>query len=98
MKMVSFSVNKSDFKTINAIADRASAMALQHGKEYERTEAAMDLTATHANGCPLKLEALLAAEPFDFAHDVFGIRRHLNRATGQLENFFVPRYAAKSSQ
>jgi hypothetical protein len=27
------------------------------------------------------------------AHDVFGIRQNLNRKTGQLENFFVPRYA-----
>jgi hypothetical protein len=90
--MVSFNVTKTETRTIQAIADRASAMAQSENKSYPRVEAAMDLTATHANGCKLRLEELLAAEPFDFAHDVFGIRRHLNRATGQLEDHFSPRY------
>jgi hypothetical protein len=93
--MITFTTNKNEHKTIQAIADRASVMALQIGKcEYERVTAAMDITAVHANGCPLRLGELLAAEPFDFAHDVFGIRRHLNRKTGQLEDHFMPRYSA----
>ena len=43
--------------------------------------------------CPLDLSALLEAPDSDFAHDVFGIRRHLNRQTKKLEGHFLPRYA-----
>lgn len=53
----------------------------------------MDLTACHLNGCPLDLDGLIKADDFDFFHDVYGVRRHLNRTTGRLENFFCPRYA-----
>lgn len=52
----------------------------------------MDLSAVHMT-CPLKLNLLRRADEFNFIHDVCGIQRHLNRATGQLEDFFVPRYA-----
>lgn len=57
----------------------------------------MDITACHANGCPLKLRELLAAEDFNFAHDVFGIRRHLNRETAQLGDYFMLRFARGNS-
>jgi hypothetical protein len=60
-----------------------------------RLELAMDLTACHANGCPLDLGALLQAPDADFAHDVWGIRRHLDRDTGQLGDGFYPRYARR---
>lgn len=53
----------------------------------------MDLTATHCNGCPLRLADLLEAPPFDFAHDIFGIRKDLDRTTGKLKNCFLPRYS-----
>lgn len=95
VKQVSFDVSKDEHSIIAGIADRASAMALQNKVEYSAVDAEMDVTATHANGCPLRLRELASAEPFDFAHDVFGIRRHLNRSTGALEDFFVPRYAAR---
>ena len=29
----------------------------------------------------------------DFSHDITGIRGHINRDTGKLEDFFIPRYA-----
>lgn len=52
----------------------------------------MDITAAH-KVCPLKLEQLLAADDANFSHDVFGIRRHLNRETLQIEDYFLPRFA-----
>jgi len=91
--MINFSVSKDEHVTIVEIADRAASMAKARNFDYPRVEAMMDVTAAHANGCPLKLNDLLAAEPFDFAHDVFGIRRHINRKTGQIEDCFVPRFA-----
>ena len=42
-----------------------------------------------------ELEELLHADGFDFTHDVWGIRRHINRKTGQLEDCFTPRYAKR---
>lgn len=53
----------------------------------------MDLATAH-HTCPLMLKELAEAEDQDFAHDIAGIHRHLNRQTGQLEDCFVPRYAA----
>ena len=96
--MVSFRVRKHEQRIIAEIADRATAIAGRLGVEYPTTEAMMDITATHANGCPLKLEDLLQAEQFHFVHDVFGIRRHLNRETGHLEHCFVPRFAVQVNQ
>lgn len=94
MKHASFKVNHSDAITIAAITTRAIRMARDAGWKYDRLEADMDITACHANGTPLKLEALLNANDFDFAHDVFGIHRHINRETGELQDCFLPRYAA----
>ena len=33
-----------------------------------------------------------AYDDHNFAHDVFGIRRHMNRKTAKLEDHFVPRF------
>lgn len=54
---------------------------------------AMDITAAHLNGCPLDLERLLKADAIDFAHDVFGIGKNLDRSTGKLVGGFLPRFA-----
>lgn len=58
----------------------------------------MDLVATHANGCPLDFQRLEAADDFNLLHDVLGIERHLNRDTGQLQDFFLPRFALKCQE
>ena len=92
---ISFAIGtKEEARTIAAIARRAVQVAAENGWQYPFMDADMDLTACHSNGCPLKLSELLAADSFNFAHDVFGIRRHINRETGRLENCFSPRFAA----
>lgn len=90
---VSFTVSKREREAIVEIARRAKSIALKHGGDYSMMDAEMDVTATHSNGNPLRLFDLMAADDFNFTHDVFGIRRHLNRETGQLEDFFRPRYS-----
>lgn len=62
----------------------------------DRMSMMMDLSACHANAYPLRLEALLAADPLNFTHDVCGIGAHMNRETGKLENHFVPRFAERA--
>ena len=84
----SFKVTKSEMDTIWQIVDRASRLVT-----VDRMSLSMDLTAVHANGCPLRLADLLAADDANFLHDVLGIRAHINRKTGKLENCFVPRYS-----
>ena len=93
--MISFKLSsKEQARTIHKIAVRAVAIARSAGFEYPLRDADMDISACHLNDCPLKLDELLSADEFEFTHDVFGIRRHLNRETGKLEDFFFPRYAA----
>jgi len=58
----------------------------------------MDITACHANGCPLDLKKLRAAPDFDFVHDVVGIMHHIDRRDGKLVNFFLPRCSKPESE
>lgn len=93
---VSFRANALERIVIRKIAKRAIA-ELQALSVAGCTELdiQMDVTACHANGCPLRLDELLAANPFDFAHDIFGIRRFLDRTTGKIDAArFDPRFSA----
>lgn len=93
-KTVSFDISPKDAATINKIVVRASSLL----GGFERIELAMDLTAVHVNGCPLNLKELLEATEFDLCHDILGMRRHLNRDTGKLEGFFVPRFSDRGTK
>jgi hypothetical protein len=93
--MLSFAISKSDSEKLIKIVDRAKAKL--GSIQYSYREMMMDLTACHANGCRLDLDAMLAASEFDLMHDVLGIRNHLDRKTGRLMNFFEPRLAVKVS-
>jgi hypothetical protein len=54
----------------------------------------MDLNACHSNGCPLDFAGLLKATLYEFGHDIYGIRKAIDRRTGKLtEDVFMPRYA-----
>lgn len=88
----SFAVSHSDHGLIRQIAERATRM---WGGRANHIEVAMDITATHANGCPLDLKRLLEAKDFDFAHDIVGIGAHLDRETGKISDHFWPRHAAR---
>ena len=89
--MVSFKVTTRESNIIHKIALRAGRLEKKGSRD--QTCVAMDVTAVHANGCYLKLEELLNANDFNFLHDVLGIRDHLNRETGKLEDHFLPRFA-----
>ena len=89
-----FTARKEDIRTIHGIAKRAVELAYTYGKEIDLLTMHMDIDACHSNGNPLRLGDLLAADDGNFGHDVFGIRGHMNRDTGQLESCFSPRYSA----
>ena len=98
--MINWNVTKEENDVIHKIAGRAKVMIMENDSELsgrrrrDRRKIEMDITATHLNGCPLKLDDLLAADASDFCHDVFGIARFLDRETGKLGSYFVPRFAA----
>jgi hypothetical protein len=93
--MITFDVSKGDVMLIAQITRRAVTIAQGYGVELDFLSLEMDITACHANGCPLDLGALLASSELDFQHDVLGIRRHIDRETGQLTDCFVPRCAKR---
>lgn len=95
---VSFDVGPREAWLIRSIAERAVALAELIVCELDVVDVEMDLTACHANGCPLDLGRLLAAGENDLMHDVLGVRRHLDRSTGQLRDHFVPRFARQMKE
>ena len=93
---VSFDVaTHGERELIEKIADRAWRIDRTYNGRDARTKQhhRMNVTACHVNGNPLRLEDLLAADDFNFAHDVFGIDRHICRDTGKRTNCFRPRFS-----
>ena len=89
--MINWNCTAEEFALIVNIAKRVES-ELKNYPDDRRT-IIMDLTACHANGCPLQLDELLKADKFEFSHDIYGIRKAIDRTTGKLtEDCFTPRY------
>jgi hypothetical protein len=88
--MVNFDSTAEDAELIDKIVERA----LTRFPELDFLTLNMDITATHLNGCELKLEEFLETnDDTSFCHDIYGITRHINRNTGVLGGFFRPRFS-----
>ena len=74
-------------KNIIKIADRAFELFGGDKLTYM-----IDIIYCIDGGCNLDLDALYDANDGDFAHDIMGIHKNLNKTTKQLMNFFVPRF------
>jgi hypothetical protein len=92
---LNFHLTQDDMPLVLAIARSASNLARSAGQEIPPMEFLMDLATTHNHACPLDFAAMAKGNPADVAHDVFGIRRHLDRETGLLTDCFLPRFAAR---
>jgi hypothetical protein len=89
---INWAVSPEDAELIKQIADRGVIMAKGADIDYDFQTIEMDLTAAHANGCPLDLDRFLNADDANFGHDLFGIRRYIDRNTGIIPgNKFWPR-------
>ncbi|MCC2110380.1 MAG: hypothetical protein KDJ40_23540 [Hyphomicrobiales bacterium] len=95
---VSFEISDADRALMRDCADRAETLGVIGTDIDARISFEMDMTATHANGCPMDFARLLAADDFNFLHDVYGIARHLKRETGELLDMFRPRFAVKNGR
>jgi len=100
-RLPSFDRTDAEDATMMKIVERAAKLTLDlHGicmPASDRVSLHMDIAACHANGNPLRLDDLLAADDFNFLHDVFGIRRALDRTTGELTDFFSPRFSRREA-
>lgn len=61
--------------------------------DADKMSTMMDVQASHALN-PLRLNDLLGADDFNFAHDIYGIANHIDRDTGELTDCFLPRFTA----
>lgn len=86
---ISYEISKADAKRVRGIAERAKLVAMN----LDEASTILDLAMCNANGTPLDFAKLAAFDDYNFAHDVFGISNHLDRATGQLRPEFLPRCA-----
>ena len=93
MQKASFKVSRYEHTLIRDVVDRAVKLSIDMEIKASKFDIAMDVTAAHVNACKPDLERLIAADDFNFAHDVFGIMRHIDRDTGNLRDCFRPRCA-----
>lgn len=93
MKQEYKTIDFDQIRTIHLIAKRACELAKESDVKIDLITMAMDISGCHETN-PLKLDELLKADNGNFGHDVFGIRRHLNRQTGELKDGFSPRYSS----
>lgn len=92
--MVEFSRN---IQQIGAACDRYEAM-WGNKRGYQRMNLVMDLSAADGvNGNdPIDWDRLLSADDFNFMHDIVGISRHMDHETGQIGDFFRPRFTKRA--
>jgi hypothetical protein len=83
---------RAETDLIKRIVDRAEQLARRFKQQTPRAAIVLDLVMAHRMQ-PLDLKMLLAADDGNFAHDVFGIMRHIDRNSGVMRDCFVPRFA-----
>ena len=81
-----------DLNQVRRIAERATTLWADAGEPREQRYFVMDITLCTTR---LDLDRLEAFPDSDFAHDIGGIARHIDHATGVLGDCFTPRCAAR---
>lgn len=86
-------LDKEKVELTMKIVNRAETLGLM---QTDRITALLDLekATEHFN---LRLEDMLNADNFNFAHDFVQIQSDIDRATGKFSNRFVPRFAGRKS-
>jgi hypothetical protein len=88
---LNFGVTGDELLLIDKIVHRFAGICKEHGKQLAIVETMMDITLSHTQNNKLNLFALLLTNDNDFAADVIGIIKNMDRSTGKLTNGFVPR-------
>lgn len=88
---MNYAISILDLKKITDIGRRAKREFGWTAAQKEEME--QDLALAHINGCKLDFEALLTCDITALAHDLVGIKHHLDPETGQLRDHFRPKCA-----
>lgn len=84
--------SKADRVKVRAVIDRLIPLLKEDGRPLgDRLDWEMDLVAVHCNGIPLDLDRMLKADERTLRHDLYGIRRFIDRETGKLREQFLPK-------
>ena len=94
---INWNITKNDAEAIARIVARSVELCHSFDVIVNAMDLSMDITAVHANGCPLDLARFADASVADFTHDVGGIVRFVDRTTGQLNGGFLPRFAQRKA-
>jgi hypothetical protein len=94
IKVINWGAAPEEADLIHKIAERAVSDSVA-GRGLNLLDVEMDITACHLNGNPIRLNDLLHANNFNFWHDINGIRHTLDRETGQLQDYFSPRFSKR---
>ena len=93
--MIKFKTTKREEETVQLILNRTKLLK-KHS--HIRLNLHMDLVAVHSNGNPLDFLKLLSFDDFNFMHDIFGISRFIDRNTGKLLHYFIPRCSKRTKK
>ena len=88
--LLNWDITPDDMRLIQAIVERGIAMWKAQGIQLDPLRAAMDISACHANGCPLELMRFLMSDSTDFVSDFSGIGMHIDNRSGKLVNDYKP--------
>lgn len=83
--------DKAYYDLLHKIAKRAQTMGIARGDNITQM---MDIDHA-ADQFYMRLQEMAEADDFNFAHDFIGIQNTMNRETGKIEGFFIPRYAGR---
>lgn len=76
---------------MEGVVQRAVFHYSEFGVVLDPLRLMLDLSAAKSSIPTINFEALLESEDDDFAHDISGVIKNLNRETGHLENNFLLR-------
>lgn len=82
-------MTKEERLKISDIAKRAEKKGLLL---FDRLSLIMDIQVAHEQ-FELRLDDLLKADDLNFAHDIIGIQKFIDRQTKKIGEHFLPRYA-----
>jgi hypothetical protein len=77
------------------IGQRAALIANRSRVEFDPVVCAIVVMSV-AEKFQLRLDELLEADEGNFAHDVFGMMRHYDIATGTMRDCFSPRFERRN--
>ena len=75
--------------------DEVASRAMQSNEFSAHIDTISLILSLRSVDCKLDFKRLLSFDDFNFFHDVVGIMINLDRKTGKLKNFFVPRCARR---